>query len=123
LIMRAGAVDALSDMLEAGGEILPLATDDGVELWALNVTRVIDALDEEHSILRRFPDGRIMFIAAPAFHEPLVRDVDFFKLPLHSSEIFFGECFIERVRAARLTGLKFNPVWSAEGGPIKRRLW
>ena len=124
LIMRRRAVDALSDMLEAGGEILPLATDDGVELFVLNVTRVLDVLDEEHSTIDRFEDsGQIMFIEAAAFHEDLVRGVDFFKLPGRACGIFVGERFIERVRAAGLVGLDFPLAWSPEGGPVKRRLW
>jgi hypothetical protein len=124
LIMRRRAVDALADMLEAGGEILPLATNDGVDLYLLNVTRVIDALDEERSTLLRLPDsGKVILITAPAFHEPLVRGVDFFKLPRHANRIFVGERFVERVHAAGLVGVEFRLAWSPEGGPIKRRLW
>lgn len=44
LAMRRAAVDALQDMLSSHGEVLPLASDDGVELFVLN-TIVIDALD------------------------------------------------------------------------------
>ena len=125
LVMRRRAVDALRDMFEAGGEILPLATDDDVELFLLNVTRVIDALDLASSQVWRFPgSGRIGSIDAAAFHEPLVRDVDFFKLPiLRANEIFVGERFIERVQAAGLVGLAFELAWSPERGAIKQRLW
>jgi hypothetical protein len=42
-------------MLEAHGELLPLATDDGGDLVVLNVTTVLDALDEERSSVQRFP--------------------------------------------------------------------
>ena len=123
LVMRTSAVTSLRDMLEAGGEILPLATDDDVPLFILNVTRVIDALDLEHSV-ERFPDGRIAYLDAPAFHADMVRDVDFFKLPtLRSNTIFLGERFVARVRTAKLVGLDFEPVWSPAGGPIRRRLF
>lgn len=124
LIMRRRAVFALRDMLEAGGEILPLATNDGVDLFVLNVTRVIDALDEERSDLTRFPDSnKIMAVWAPAFHEPMIRGVDFFKLPMRSSCLLVGDYFVERVREAGLEGLDFTPVWSPETGPIRRRPW
>jgi hypothetical protein len=47
-------------ILDANGEVLPLSTDDGVELFELNA-RVTDALDEANSSLTRFPGtNRIM---------------------------------------------------------------
>jgi hypothetical protein len=124
LVLRRNAVEALRDMLEPGGEFLPLATDDGVELWLFHATRTIDALDVERSDVWRFADsGRIYFVAAPVFYPERVRGVDFFRLPLHGSEIFVGERFVDRVRAAGLTGMDFELVWSESGGPVKRRLW
>ena len=100
----------------------PLATGDDVPLFILNVTRVIDALDEDRADVLRFPDGRIAYLNAPAFHADKVRDVDFFKLAGRRSEIFVGERFVARVREAKLVGLEFSPVWSPAGGPIRRRL-
>ena len=124
LAMRRSAVEALADIFEEGCEILPLATDDDVELFVLNVTRVIDALDMERSTIRRLPDGGMIYlIEAAAFHEHMVRDVDFFKLPTERvNNVFVGERFIERVRAAGLGGLKFEFSWSPERGAVKRRL-
>ena len=121
LIMRTRAVVALRDMLEAGGEILPLATDDGVALYAFNVTRVLDAMDEENSIIKRFPDGQIMFVSAFAFRESMVRDEPFFKLPYRGCPILVGERFKERVHAAGLVGLDFRMVWSPEHGAVPRK--
>jgi hypothetical protein len=45
LVVRRAAVDALRDLLDAIGEVLPQSIDDGIELFVLNA-RVIDALDE-----------------------------------------------------------------------------
>ncbi|MEZ4300430.1 MAG: hypothetical protein R3B70_36130 [Polyangiaceae bacterium] len=60
LVMRRSAVDTLRDTLDENGEVLPLSTDDGVELFVLNA-RVIDALDEARSSLLKFPGtNRIM---------------------------------------------------------------
>lgn len=121
LFMRTRAVVALRDLLETGGEILPLTTNDGVNLFVLNVTCVLDALDEERATLDRFPDtGKLLYIRAPAFHESMVRDVPFFKLPFYGSEMFVGESFKQRVDAAGLVGLEFKPAWSPEGGPVRR---
>jgi hypothetical protein len=40
LVMRRRAVDALRDMVVANGEILPLHTDDDVELYVFNVRAI-----------------------------------------------------------------------------------
>lgn len=122
VFMRTREMDALRDLLEEGGEVLPLATRDGVELSVLNVTRVLDALDEERSTVERFDDGTLMFIVAPAFHESIVRDVPFFKLPHFGSEIFAGDAFVQRVRDAGLVGIAFTPAWSSQGGPVRRTM-
>lgn len=121
LIMRRRAVFALRDMLEAGGEILPLTTHDEVSLFALNVTRVLDAMDEENSKVKRFSGSDdIMYVRAHAFRESLVRDVPFFKLPYYGSPIFVGESFRERVREAGLMGLDFVLAWSPGTGAVEK---
>jgi hypothetical protein len=110
--MRRRSVDALQDMLLANGEVLPLSTDDGVELFVLNA-RVIDALDEANSSLMRFPGtNRIMRIKKIAFVPSLIKDVDLFRLPHRASSTYVSERFVERVKATGLRGLVFNKVWS-----------
>jgi hypothetical protein len=52
LILSQVARDMLGEQLEAFGELLPLACDDG-EFWTLNVTRLVDALDATGSELLR----------------------------------------------------------------------
>ncbi len=50
--------------------------------YVLNVTRVIDCLDEERSKLKRFPStGRVMRIEEYAFDKALVEDEVIFKIP------------------------------------------
>lgn len=124
LILRQRAVFALRDILEEGGEILPLKTDDNVPLFVLNVTRVLDAKDEDKSHIVRFPDsGQSMTVWAHAFHEPVIRDVPFFKLPYRGSPMFVGEPFRERVQEAGLVGLDFILAWSPETGAVYPKLW
>lgn len=124
IVLRPRALIALRDILADGAEILPLATNDGVRLSLLNVTRVLNALDVERSELWRYPhNGEIGDIPAPAFHEPMVRGVHFFKLPRYTYEVFVGEPFVKRVRAAGLQGLDFQLVWSPASGPVRRTLW
>lgn len=114
LVMRRTAVDALRDILDANGEVLPLATDDGVELFAFNA-RVLDALDEAHSLVTKFPGtNRIMRIKKVAFAASRVQGVDMFRLPHRASSTYVTDRFVERVKAASLRGLEFTKVWSAE---------
>jgi hypothetical protein len=111
LVMRRKAVDALRDLLEANGEILPLEDEGGAELFVLNA-RVLDALDEQRSEIVRFPSSdRIMRIKSVAFQESVVRGADIFRLPLRASSTYVSERFIEAVAKAGLVGLEFNNVW------------
>jgi hypothetical protein len=111
LVMRRGAVDALRDILDANGEVLPLSTDDGVELHVLNA-RVIDAMDEANSSLMRFPEtNRIMLIKRIAFVPTAIQGADVFRLPHRASPTYVSDHFVERVEAAGLRGLVFNKVW------------
>jgi hypothetical protein len=112
LIMRRSAVEALRDILETNGEVLPLFTGDGVELYVLNA-RTIDALDETRSALTKFPGtNRIMRIKRVAFDESKVRGIDIFRLPHRASPTYVSQRFVDRVRDAGLRGLVFTKVWS-----------
>jgi hypothetical protein len=111
LIMRQRAVDALRDLLERNGELLPLTSD--VPLWVLN-TQTIDALDEENSSIVRFKSsGAIMTIDKLALIESRIGDCDIFKIPMRASATYVSERFVQRVKDAALIGLEFRPVWSA----------
>jgi len=111
LVMRPSAVVALRDILDKSGEVLPLATDDGVELFVLNAC-VIDALDESKSKLTRFPGtNRVMRIKDVAFVASAIEGVDLFRLPHRASSTYVSGRFAERVKAAGLRGLVFNKVW------------
>jgi hypothetical protein len=113
LIMRRRAVEALRSLLEAHGEVLPLATEDGVELFVLNVTTILDALDEELSSIVRFPGTqRIMRIKKVALHPTRLRGVDIFRLPHRVSPTYVSRGFVDAVNEAGLVGLDFNQVWS-----------
>jgi hypothetical protein len=111
LIMRRGAVDALRDILEASGEVLPLSTRDDVELFVLNV-QCVDALDESKSSVLQFPGtDRIMRLETVAFVGARLEGVDLFRLPHRASSTYVSARFVERVRTAGLRGLVFDEVW------------
>lgn len=114
LILRRSAVDALRDMLEAHGELLPLQDEGGVELYVLNV-RAIDALDEHRSKVN-YVEGtdRISRIKKPVFIRSAVEGVDIFTLRRRLGQIYFSDRFVARVKAAKLKGLDFTKVWSSD---------
>ena len=114
LVMRRKAIEVLRDILETHGEVLPLKTDDGIELFAFNV-RVVDALDETQSSIMKFPGtNRIMRIQKVAFIASAVQGVDAFRLPHRASSTYVSQRFVDRVTAAGLVGLEFKKVWSSE---------
>ncbi len=118
LIMRRPAMEALRDVLEAYGEILPLATDDGVELFVHNVLGVREALDMERSDIEHVPETTIFFIRTPAFIESAIGDAEMFRVPIETNRVFYTDRFVERVKAAKLKGTDFVKKWSSTEGPI-----
>jgi hypothetical protein len=73
-------VEALRDLLEPNGEILPIDCAQGT-YFAFNVTRVVDALDVERSELELFDDGEIMNVARYELKAEKLNDAAIFKLP------------------------------------------
>jgi hypothetical protein len=113
LVLRRRARDVLAPILAAHGEILPLETDDDVELSVFNVTTVLDALDLEHSSVMLIPKtDKIMRVKKAAFHTPLLRGVDIFRLPHRASPTYLSRRFVDVANGAALVGLDFNLVWS-----------
>lgn len=112
LVMSRAAVEALHDILDAHGEVLPLATDDDVELFVYNA-RVVDALDEVNSTLFKIPNtDRINYIKKVVFVKSAIQGLNIFRLSRYPNTTYVSERFIERVNRANLRGLVFNEVWS-----------
>jgi hypothetical protein len=112
--MRRSGLDALRDVLEKHGEILPLATDDGVELWVHNVMVVIDALDKERSILEPIEGTDIVKLRDPVFIESSIGDAEIFMLATKPHRVYYTDRFVKRVKAAKLKGTDFFKRWSSE---------
>jgi hypothetical protein len=112
-VFSARAVEALSDLLDGRCELLPLQCDDG-EYFALNVTRLTDALDEERSQFKYFSDGEIMRVERFEFDPAKLARETIFKLPQtpETYEYVTG-IFRRRVEEAGLTGFAFDRrVWT-----------
>lgn len=112
LIFRPGVVDALGPMLRDYGELLPLACSEA-DVVMYNPTRVIDALHEAASSVRRFSGGRIMMIQRHVFRADVIGEIDVFKIPnLRVSPTFLSHRFVDRWKASGLKGLEFKQVWA-----------
>lgn len=113
LVMGRKANTALVDVLGAHGQVLPLITKGGVDLYVFNARRV-NALDEQHSSIEKFPNGRIMFISKVAFVARAIEGLDVFRLSSYkASPTYLSERFIERYTSAGLCGLDFSLAWSS----------
>ncbi len=112
LIFRRSVIDKLGGLLNKYGELLPIECLEA-DLWFFNPTKVVDAMDEETSTLRRFSSGRIMRVTRYSFRPEVVAGVDAFKIPnLHVSPTFVSERVVQAWTSAGLRGLDFKTVWS-----------
>jgi hypothetical protein len=108
------AMDALRDLLERNGEAFPIIIA-GDEYFLFNVTRVVDALDESRTKLRRFDDGRVYQIDSYAFFPDRVASEVIFRIPqLIDSTPYVTDEFVKRVESANLKGFWFPLVWSSD---------
>jgi hypothetical protein len=106
------AVNALKAILEKNGELLPLSCVEG-EYYAFNVTKLIDALDESKSELKRFKSGGgIMQIHKYVFFGEKLTDATIFKIPqFRRTVVYVSDKFQRTVLDNHLIGFKFVEVW------------
>ena len=107
------ALGILRPLIEPFAEILPLSCPTE-KVFALNVITVIDALDYERSIVRRFPgSNHLADVEVPVFRPGAVDGVQMFRIPLiRRSYVYIGERFVRACQRAGLQGLTFQPIAS-----------
>jgi hypothetical protein len=109
------AVETLLDLLVANGEILPLDVE-GEKYFAYNPTRTLDALDQDRSVIVRFPTtGRILDVKQYVFLSDKLDGSAIFRLPMFRGRAFVTDEFAARIRDGKLTGFGLREVWSSEG--------
>ncbi len=80
----------------------------------MNVTTLVDALDEEKSdVLRASDTGQLLMIHRPSFRADRLGPEIFKLSQMPRGLIYVTEAFVHRVRATSLEGLDFKLVWSA----------
>ncbi|KAA3606474.1 MAG: hypothetical protein DWQ01_17595 [Planctomycetota bacterium] len=116
IALRWNALKSMKDVWQKRGEILLLRDEGGEELFVFN-SMTVDALDEESSVLWRFPQsGRIGRIKEPVFVEDKILGLEIFRLPYLASPTYVSQEFIDRYQACGLTGLEFFQVWPPSSG-------
>jgi hypothetical protein len=119
------AAEALTDLLEGNGELLPLLSDVG-QYYAFNITREVEALDDETSefkplseldpdLLAISPDiPDILCISHYEFCSDRIASTSIFKLPkrYNAERPLITDRFVQRVQEADLKGFAFNRLWT-----------
>lgn len=120
MVFRRSAIDALRDILDAHGELLPLEDEGGVELFVYN-PRALDALDHVQSKGWRNDEGRLDVVNYHVFFPSIVEGVDVFKLAEErAGSIYLSERFVQRWQQAKLKGLDFKLAWDSDLPPEKQ---
>jgi hypothetical protein len=117
LIFRRSAIEALRDILDAHGELLPLEDEGGVELFAYN-PRALEALDHERTIGSRDDDGLVYIPYNHVFFPSIVEGVDVFRqVQKGLGDVYLSERFVQRWKQAKLKGLDFILAWDSDLPP------
>ena len=118
LVFRRSAVDALRDMLDANGELLPLEDTAGVELYAYNPRHVLEAIDYSQSKGHPGLRGGLAVVNTHVFFPNVVEGVDIFRQVYEPiGKIYLSERFLQRWKKAKLKGLDFELVWDSDLPP------
>lgn len=113
------AVDALRDMLEPNGELLPLVSSVG-EYFAFNVTTVADVLDHQRSDIEWFSTGPRDIARHIRRYECIpekLTGLSIFRLVEKPSSTFVTQVFVDRVRQHGLQGFHFTRLWPLPDRP------
>lgn len=108
-------VTTLKDLLQENAEILPLEYD-LQELYIINVTNLIDAIDYDKSDIDYMRDGiRILSVNRYSFNVEKVKNQHIFKIinQLYGT-VFVSDEFRNRVLESGLKGFKFIEVWDSK---------
>jgi hypothetical protein len=96
MVFRRSAINALRDILDAHGELLPRQDAEGVELYAYNA-RALDALDQKLSQGPRDEQGRISSPHHHVFISSVVKGVDIFRSKEETrGAIYVSDRFLQR---------------------------
>ncbi|MBT1538946.1 hypothetical protein B7R78_0018130 [Ralstonia solanacearum] len=105
IILYRQAVEALSDLLDGAGQMLPI-DDRYPDLQGFHVTRIVrDAVDFDRSEYVVYPRGTL--IRKTVLLKERVADVPIFKIQEDPTRVFISDVFRRRVEEKKLKGFSF----------------
>lgn len=117
LVFRRSAVNALHDILDAHGELLPLHDAGDVELFVYN-PRALEAIDYAQSKGWRNDAGGLDVVETHVFFPSVVEGIDIFRQSEEKrGAIYLSERFVSRWKQANLKGLDFTLAWDSDLPP------
>jgi hypothetical protein len=108
--------ECLGNILSTGAEFLPLKWGNQL-LYAINVTTIVDGIDEARSRLEYLPSGPLFRITKHEFIPDLVRGHPVFKIkqdPLVN--VYVNQDVATLIRSCGLVGAQLRRVWEAPDG-------
>lgn len=107
------AVDALRDLLEQSGELLPLATSTDTRFFFFNILTVSDALDRPAASCEFWcdPPTTAIDIEHFVFDAGMVQGLSIFRIRELPTSVLVTNTFVDRVESRRLQGFSFTKVW------------
>lgn len=119
--IRCSALEVLSDLLRDDVELLPVLAPEGC-FRLMHVTRMLDAVDFERSVVRRHVDGFVVDVPGLWLDEAVVAGHDIFRLEgVGFADPLVSDAFKERVERSGLTGLRFALLWDGDRGEVIER--
>lgn len=107
-------LDVMDSLVQRDVEYLPLIHEE-LELYIINVIKVIDCVDMDKSIVNKFDSGKLMSFKKICLLGERLKDVpNIFKIPDKSTHVFVTDAFKNRVLEAKLKGFVFKEIWNSE---------
>jgi hypothetical protein len=104
------AKQALEPILKTEAEFRAIGNILGKPHYIMNVTNVVDCLDETKSDIVYSPDdGRVLSLRQAVFVLHRIPEACLFSVPQDVTPIYATDRFVEVVRKYRLTGVGFEP--------------
>ncbi|TWU06411.1 hypothetical protein [Stieleria varia] len=113
------AVEAVRDLLEPHGELLPVDSKFGLYYAFQTTTLAPGILDTKKTSGIRLDDNPNYFYDISQYHfyksKLKSQKAAIFRIPEHPSRVLTGDKFRSRVESNKLLGFFFDPIWSDDG--------
>jgi hypothetical protein len=111
------AVDALRDLLEPNGELLPLVSSLG-EYYAYNATTVVDIIDHDRSNVQWANEKHVTAFEVLRYEclPEKMNSLSIFRIVEKPSTTYVSQAFVDRVQQHELQGFHFIKLWPLPEG-------